>query len=367
MFENSGFQLSLLPETKHPIEILRENYSIPDSKTPIIVSYGGGRNSTLVLAMWDIIYRKIYDSLGIKAPIRKPDKILFADTGDESLQTYEYIEMFSDWLVKRGMPPITVVSRKPGKVSSDRKNLVRVNKAINFWLSLAKRPEISLEIWSEAYICLLWLKSVWGSKFYSLSQECIITGTLPSKAYGKSNCSQMWKIEPQQEFEKQWMIEQGLWEKKGRSIVPHVKIRKVIGFHSDEVHRLIDKKTGQMRSLQDRLYEYEYPLMLAMLNNQDCINGIAASGLPIPPKSSCIFCPRKKIAEIKSMNEEDLALSLFIEQMAMISPNWRHDSSINGLGQRLNWTELMMGEMPELEELAIARLQEQRQCACIDE
>ncbi len=35
----------------------------------------------------------------------------------------------------------------------------------------------------------------------------------------------------------------------------------------------------------------EYPLIDLRLSRQDCINIIASEGLPVPPKSSCFFCP----------------------------------------------------------------------------
>jgi hypothetical protein len=39
----------------------------------------------------------------------------------------------------------------------------------------------------------------------------------------------------------------------------------------------------------------EYPLITLRLTRQDCINIIARAGLPVPPKSSCWFCPFHRI------------------------------------------------------------------------
>lgn len=65
-------------------------------EVPIIVSYGGGKNSTALL-------------LAMLAKSIKPDAVVFADTGNEKPETYEFIEWFSGWLVEQGFPEVTVV------------------------------------------------------------------------------------------------------------------------------------------------------------------------------------------------------------------------------------------------------------------
>lgn len=62
----------------------------------ILVSYGGGTNSTAELVEMEI--RRMM-----------PDVILFADTGGEKPHTYAYVAMFSEWLVDHGMPAIITV------------------------------------------------------------------------------------------------------------------------------------------------------------------------------------------------------------------------------------------------------------------
>lgn len=62
----------------------------------IVVSYGAGTNSTALLAG---MYEK-----GIYV-----DLILFANTGAEMPHTYEYIDIMNTWLIKHGMPEITIV------------------------------------------------------------------------------------------------------------------------------------------------------------------------------------------------------------------------------------------------------------------
>jgi hypothetical protein len=57
-----------------------------------------------------------------------------------------------------------------------------------------------------------------------------------------------------------------------------------IGISTDEMQRANNKKVEP--------YERPvYPLLQLGLNRGDCINVIADAGLPVPPKSSCFFCP----------------------------------------------------------------------------
>ena len=58
-------------------------------ESPLVVSYGGGTNSTALLIG--------YAEKGIR-----PDLIMFADTGGEFERTYKYVDLFSDWLEENG-------------------------------------------------------------------------------------------------------------------------------------------------------------------------------------------------------------------------------------------------------------------------
>lgn len=135
-----------------------------------IVSYGGGTNSTAMLI--ECVNRGIEVNL-----------ILFADTGGERPHTYQYVRMFSDWLVEKGFPAIQTVKN--------------------------------------------------GGVHKNLEQECLTRKALPSLAYGFKTCSQKWKIRPQDQFlnRQPWAISQ--WE-QGK------KITKLIGFDADEPQRAKD-------------------------------------------------------------------------------------------------------------------------------
>ena len=65
----------------------------------ILVSFGGGTNSTAMLI--EMVRRNIH-----------ADVILFADTGGEHPHTYEHVNEFSQWLVDRGHMPIMTVKQE---------------------------------------------------------------------------------------------------------------------------------------------------------------------------------------------------------------------------------------------------------------
>ena len=120
------------------------------SDSPIVVSYGGGTNSTALL-------------IGMRERGLRPALIMFADTGDEKPETYEHLGAVQSWLDTQGFPPITIV-----------------------------RNELPQ-----------------GLKDGSLYGECLRLGTLPAKVFGRSSCSMKWKVEPQLRYQKRWMAERG--------------------------------------------------------------------------------------------------------------------------------------------------------------
>jgi len=67
-----------------------------------------------------------------------------------------------------------------------------------------------------------------------------------------------------------------------------------LGISWDEMQRMREDSNIAWQTL-------EYPLIDLRLTRQDCRNIIAAAGLPVPPKSSCFFCPFHRRAEWQTM------------------------------------------------------------------
>ncbi|MBD2386047.1 hypothetical protein [Cylindrospermum sp. FACHB-282] len=394
MFATQGLQLSFLDETRSPIEIIRKQPP-PHPESPRIFSCGMGRNSVAAIVM--------FWKLGLKI-----DLIIFADTGNEKQATYDYIEIFQKWLLEHGMPLITIVRKEPGEVSPTRKVLV----AAKFnWFNYLRW---SIKCGGETEI-IRWLiqsLNIAAHKYTTLEEECLVNQSLPSKAYGGSKCSMMWKIEPQQKYEREWLVENGhaiklskkkfqtleelelalwlvstlalefgessdlllkmvllIWKLRSHrvyseGILAKFPVAKYIGFHVDETHRLLNKATSQMRSLTDGIYQNHYPLMQYGLDDLACQMLIASVDLPVPPKSSCTLCPSSKLEEIRDLDPDDRKRAHLIEAVWENGIQRQYDSSVKGLGRRFSWREI--NTLSNLEEVAIASVQESRNCHCID-
>lgn len=48
-----------------------------------------------------------------------------------------------------------------------------------------------------------------------------------------------------------------------------------------------------------------YPLIERRMTRQDCINVITRAGLPVPPKSSCWFCPYHRLSTWREMRDKE--------------------------------------------------------------
>lgn len=335
----SKYQLSLFGESdpipQTPIDYLKAQPQ-PSADCPVVVSYGGGRNSTALLILCQ--------RLGIKV-----DLILFADTGGEIPATYEFIELFSDWLVRNGMPPVTVVRRVEVEPTKNRKVWQAAKQNFNFGIKYLNNL-----YWIQY---LIWWVSITGHKYRTLEENCLVTNTLPSKAYGNSSCSLAWKVEPQDKFVKTWQPANNAW-------AIGLKVRKLIGYHSKELSRLIDKKTSQLRDLEDKHYIYEYPLITNNIDDAACQMLIVSAGLPIPPKSSCFFCPNRKIGEITNLPEDLRLRGELIESVAKAGIHNKDNTSVKGLGRKFAWSNLAM--LTPIERTLIEMQQESRQCHCVD-
>lgn len=103
----------------------------------IVVSYGGGTNSTAML-------------VGLHERGERPDAIVFADTGSEKPHTYDHVREVSAWCAGVGFPTIETVKGSQPRQLEDG----------------------------------------------SLENECLRLGALPSKAMGFGACSMKWKQDP---------------------------------------------------------------------------------------------------------------------------------------------------------------------------
>jgi hypothetical protein len=308
------------------VDRLKNHQSKSPDDAPIVVSYGGGTNSTAML-IWMFAHKVI------------PSAILFADTGAEKPETYEFIKFFDQWLIEHDFPGITTVKYQMKNAKPRIRSLAR--DYLSYWKTIELA---SLSARMVAYQNIRQLV-----RYKTIVEECIVLETLPSKAYGMGKCSVKWKVD--------------VIQSSAKKMFPNAKeIRQLIGIHAGEIRRLLNKN-GQFRPLTEGVFRNEYPLILNEINQAGCNALIQAANLPVPPKSACWLCPNAKVQEVLRLKQEhpDLyEVGCLIEEQAM-----KHDKSngsIKGLGRSFSWREI--GELTPLEMAAIESTS--RSCSCID-
>lgn len=234
------------------------------SHSLLTLSYGAGTNSTAIL-------------VGLYERGIRPDVILFADTGCEKPHTYAHLTAMNNWLFSIGFPQIVVVRKqyKTGEVAN-------------------------------------------------LYDHCVERNMLPSLAYGFKNCSQKFKIAPQDKYMNNLPEAKAVW-------AAGEKVTKIIGYDLDEQRRVDNAPS------EDKKYCMWYPLIEWGWGREECIEVIERAGLPQPGKSACYFCPASKYHEIRSLEQnypELLAKALEMEANAELE-------SIKGLGRRFNWGDFI--------------------------
>jgi len=112
---------------------------------PLVVSFGGGVNSSAML-------------IGMHERGFTPDAILFSNTGGEKPETYEHIENMRKWCVAEGMPDITTVSNKITLEAACLDNETLPSKAFGFG-TCSSRFKLEPQ-WKHA-TAMGWKQPVW--------------------------------------------------------------------------------------------------------------------------------------------------------------------------------------------------------------
>jgi hypothetical protein len=221
-------------------------------KTCLVVAYGLGLNSTALLV--GLAWRRI-----------RPDAVTFADVGGEKDETYAYLPLMNAWLKSRDFPEVTVV-----------RNVVKDFKHY--------------------------------PPYASLEENCLTNGTLPSVAFGfqMKSCSLKWKAAPQHKWMKGFAPAQEVWARGG-------KVVRAIGFDASPADQ---KRSYAAGAIDDPLYAFWYPLQEWGWDRQTCQEVIEAACLPVPPKSSCFFCPAMKIKEVRELPKDKLRRIVLMEARA---------------------------------------------------
>lgn len=169
----------------------------------------------------------------------RPDWIGHAQVGNEWPETYAYRPVIDAWLAEVGFPAIIDVQY------------------------VVQRPK--------------------NGHYATLEENCLVNETLPSLAFGYKKCSLKWKGAP---------LDAACADYFSAHIKSGGKVARAIGYDAGPC----DSRRGGVETKGP--WSWIYPLREWGWNRERCIEEIAKAGLPVPPKSSCTFCPSLKPAEL---------------------------------------------------------------------
>ena len=198
----------------------------------------------------------------LEARDEAPDLVLTADTGAEKTETYEFQRLMRAWMEERSIPY----------------EVVRYE---------AKR----FKNWPP---------------YWDLTESLLTNGCLPSIAFGRHSCSLKYKAAPQETFLKAWQPAIEAWA-SGEKVI------RYIGYDASPRD---GQRYAHARTIDDPLFDNRYPLRDWGWDRERCKARIVEAGLPVPPKSSCVFCTAMKPDEVRSLSPEWLRTIVLIEARA---------------------------------------------------
>ncbi len=123
------------------------------------------------------------------------------------------------------------------------------------------------------------------------ARSIVIPARMANGAPGNRNCTEDWKIK---------QVDKYIRSLKQKWVVVGM------GISLDEFTRARDTNWHDHHGKTSLGFnrKREYPLIDQRLTRMDCIRIIGEAGLPVPPKSSCFFCPFKRRSEWIEMKRE---------------------------------------------------------------
>lgn len=191
-----------------------------------------------------------------------PDLVLTADTEAEKPETYAFQEIMREWMRARSIPYEVV--RYETKRFKDY------------------------------------------PPYQGITESLLTNGCLPSIAFGFHTCSLRFKVSPQDAFLKTWQPALDTWE-AGEKVV------RYIGYDASARD---GQRYAHASTIEDPLFENRYPLREWGWDREACSHRIIEAGLPVPPKSSCVFCTAMKPEEVRSLSKKWLRTIVLIEARA---------------------------------------------------
>tara|TARA_Y100000004_G_scaffold178314_1_gene220782 strand:- start:72 stop:884 length:813 start_codon:yes stop_codon:yes gene_type:complete len=252
---------------------------------PVILSYGGGINSTALLLEW------------VKQG-KQLDLVIFADTGSEMPETYEFIDKYvKPFCKKHNLPFETAFYTASNRVAGVKEGRWQENERVSIY------------------------------DYYDYQKA------VPSVR--QRSCTDKFKVEP---------IEKYIKKKWGDKKYP----LRLIGIDAGESHRaryIIDPLTGE----KEKLYEHnEYPLIDWGWDRNACLARIEEEGWSNPGKSGCFFCPfqkKKSWADLLKNKPDLFDMSMRLESQGKRFPEFQ---LMQVKPKRLDWFKKAMESQTSL-------------------
>ena len=201
--------------------------------------------------------------------IPRADHAIFADPGAELPMTYEILEVLKDWAsLNNGIP-------------------IHVNSERNLYKDLLAQQNSQ------------------GKRFASIPAFTENGGMI------RRQCTGEYKIQPVMQTIRK------LYGLKPRKRMPMTEVW--LGITMDEIERA---KTSMLPRVT-----YHYPLIDMRMTRGECISFFKDRSFPVPPKSSCVFCPyhsNKNWKELKEKLPDEFAKAVKVDEAI-------RDSSQRGL------------------------------------
>ena len=192
-----------------------------------------------------------------------PDLVLTADTGSDKPESYAYLDRYiKPWLAKRAIP-FEIVRYQPQR--------------FKHW-----------------------------PPYYGIHEMALTNATLPSISMGRHSCSLKYKKAPQDKFLAHWQPAQ-------EARAAGLKVIRLIGFDASPRDSI---RYAHAATIEDALYEPQYPLRDWGWDRTRCVERIEAEGLPVPPKSSCFLCLGMTPEEIRALPRWCLRIIILVEARA---------------------------------------------------
>lgn len=172
-----------------------------------------------------------------------PDAAIFADTGEEPTDVYEHLR----WLSSPNVLPYPVIVKSKGGRLGDAQ----------FTDNEARVP------WHTA------------------------------KGMRRRQCTRTWKIE---------VVRRAIRELLGvgpRGYVAPGTVEEWVGISTDEIMRVTPSRVKYITRRD--------PLIERRMSRSDCKGWLLRNGYPIPPKSSCVFCPYRRNDQWQDLKKNDPA------------------------------------------------------------